>query len=152
MDADLPYYVDVRINGPRNKENYTMASDFEQVRSEVVDAGGIKCFPMQELRDASPYRKLGPGVNAEISASLHQKSLEHSELPLYQHEPVYVYEQGSAPAMLVNAVTGQPSTGGAEAILAAVAPADDEGGAESKLDEVKALVVQLNDVFETVEA
>lgn len=129
-----------------------MPKDFEQIRGEVVAAGGIKCFQMQTLRDASPYKKLGPGVNKEISNALRQKSLEHSELPMYQHEPVYVYEQGSDAARLINSVTGQPSEDGAKAILAAVAPDDKGKGTESRLDDVRALVVQLNDVFELDEA
>src|SRR5687768_7977691 len=116
-----------------------MAKDFEQIRSDVVAAGGIKCFQMRILRDASPYDRLGPGVNQEISNALRQKSLEHSELPLYQHEPVYVYEQGSNAAKLINAVMGQPSEDGAKAILGAVAPHDQTNGAESQLEAVKAL-------------
>lgn len=126
-----------------------MAKDFEQIRREVVEAGGIKCFKMLTLRDASPYKKLGPGVNAEISDALHQKSLEHSELPLYQHEHVYVYEQGSDAARLINSVIGTPSQDGAQAILEAVRLDAKGNAAEAKLEEVRALTVQLQDVFRT---
>ena len=126
--------------------------DFERIRGEVVAAGGIKCFRMQTLRDASPYKKLGPGVNLEISDALHQKSLEHSELPMYQHESVYVYEQGSDAARLINSVMGQPSEEGAKAILGAVAPGNEHKAVEDKLKEVRALVVELNDVFQLNDA
>jgi hypothetical protein len=124
-----------------------MPKDFEQIRREVVEAGGIKWYKMQTLRDASPYKKLGPGVNQEISAALHQKSLDHSELPLYQTETVYVFEQGSDAVRLIHAVAGTPTEDGAKAILKAVTPDANSKSAEVKLDEVKALVVQLEDVF-----
>ena len=128
-----------------------MAKDFEQIRREVVEAGGIKCYKMVTLRDASPYKKLGPGVNGEISAALRQKSLSHSELPLYQHEPVYVYEHGSDAERLILAVTGTASEDGAKAILKAITPEAKGKSAESKLEEIKALMVQLEDVFKADE-
>lgn len=124
-----------------------MADEFERIRGEVVEAGGIKCFKMQVLREASIYKKLGPGVNKELSDLLHQKSLDHSEMPVYQDESVYVYEQGSKAAQLINAILGTPTSSGAEAILKAVTPDRDSNGAEEKLEEVRALAVQLNDVF-----
>ena len=116
-----------------------MAEEFERIRGEVVKSGGIKCFKMQTLREASVYKKLGPGVNKELSAALQQKNLGHTPMPVYQHEPVYVYEQGSQAAQLINAITGTPSEN--------VAPSDKEDGASARLEEVRALAVQLNDVF-----
>jgi len=124
-----------------------MADEFERIRAEVVEAGGIKCFKMQTLREASIYKKLGPGVNRELSDLLHQKSLDHSEMPPYQDEHVYVYEQGSKAAQLVNAIVGTPTSSGADAILKAVTPDQDANAADEKLEEIRALVVQLNDVF-----
>jgi len=124
-----------------------MKDKFEDIRREVVDAGGIKCFKMQTLREASIYKKLGPGVNKELSGLLQQKNLAHSEMPVYQHEPVYVYEQGSPAAQLINAIIGTPSDSGAAAILHAVSPENGNSRAEEKLKEVKALAIQLNDVF-----
>jgi hypothetical protein len=124
-----------------------MADEFERIRTEVVEAGGIKCFKMQRLREASVYKKLGPGVNRELSDLLHQKSLDHSEMPVYQDETVYVYEQGSKAAQLINAILGTPTRGGADAILTAVNPGEGLGEAGEKLEEVRALVVQLSDVF-----
>jgi hypothetical protein len=123
-------------------------SDFEGIRREVADARGIKCFKMQVLRDASPYKKLGPLVNEEISAALDQKGLGHTKpLPLNQHETVYVFEVGSQAARLINAVTGTPSEDGAKAILQAVTPDAQGNEAVRKLDEIKALLVQMEDVF-----
>jgi hypothetical protein len=124
-----------------------MADMFEDIRRQVVESGGIKCFKMQTLREASIYKKLGPGVNKELSDLLHQKSLDHSEMPVYQDEAVYVYEQGSKAAQLINAILGTPTGSGAEAILTAVAPDQGSNGAEQKLEEIRALAVQLNDVF-----
>ena len=124
-----------------------MADAFEEIRTEVVEAGGIKCFKMQTLREASIYKKLGPGVNKELSDLLRQKSLDHSEMPAYQDETVYVYEQGSKAAQLINAVLGTPTPSGADAILKAVAPDQGMNAVDGKLEEVRALVVQLNDVF-----
>jgi predicted lipid-binding transport protein (Tim44 family) len=125
---------------------------FEKIRSEVVAAGGIKCFKMQQLRDASPYKKLGPGVNQEISQALQQKGLGHSELGMYQEENVYVFEQASNAARLINSIIGGASDDGAKAILDAVAPDTQTGAAEAKLADVRALLVQLQDVFNEGEA
>jgi hypothetical protein len=124
-----------------------MADKFEDIRREVVDAGGIKCFKMQTLREASIYKKLGPGVNKELGTLLQQKNLGHTEMPVYQHESVYVYEQGSLAAQLIHAILGTPSDSGAAAILKAVSPAQGGGEMEGKLEEVRALTIQLNDVF-----
>lgn len=124
-----------------------MADKFEDIRREVIEAGGIKCFKMQTLREASIYKKLGPGVNKELSTLLQQKNLGHSEMPVYQHESVYVYEQDSPAAQLIHAIIRTPSDSGAEAILKAVSPESGSHKAERKLAEVKALAVQLNDVF-----
>jgi hypothetical protein len=121
--------------------------DFEQVRSKVVDAGGIECFEMKTLRDASPYKKLGPGVNAEISEALKQKGLGHTDLQSYQEQTVFVYLQGSAAAQLMLAVTGTPSAEGADAIRRYASPDLAGKDAAAKLEEVRDLLVQLNDVF-----
>jgi hypothetical protein len=135
------------------KEAVEMAGEgFEEIRSEVIDAGGIKCFKMQQLREASPYKKLGPGVNLEISQALAQKGLGHTELGMYQEESAYVFEQGSHAARLINSIIGGASDDGAKAILDAVAPDSKTGAAEAKLAEVKALLVQLDDVFQEPEA
>ncbi len=125
---------------------------FEKIRSEVVEAGGIKCFKMLRLREASPYKKLGPGVNEEISTALQQKGLGHTELGMYQEESVYVFEQGSKAADLINSIIGGASDDGAKAILDAVAPDTKKGAAEAKLAEAKALMIQLQDVFDEPEA
>ena len=119
---------------------------YEEIRREVADAGGIKCFQMQRLREASPYGKLGPGVNEEISQALKQKGLGHGELGRYQHETVYVFEEGFEVARLINAVLSGASDDGAQEILKAVAPPA-QSSANQRLAEIKALVVQMQDVF-----
>lgn len=124
-----------------------MEDKFEDIRREVIQAGGIKCFKMQTLREASVYKKLGPGVNKELSGLLQQKNLGHTEMPVYQDESVYVYEQGSPAAQLIHAIIGTPSDSGAAAILKAVSPGNGASEAGRKLEEVKALAIQLNDVF-----
>ncbi len=124
--------------------------DFEDIRRQVVEAGGIMCLRMQMLRDASPYKKLGPGVIEEISEALRQKGLGHGALGLYQEENVYVYEQGSDAARLFLAVTDGVSEDGAEEILKAVAPDAEAGNDKAKLAEIKALLVQMQDVFKDV--
>jgi hypothetical protein len=125
---------------------------FEKIRSEVVAAGGIKCFKMLRLRDASPYKKLGSGVNAEISLALQQKGLGHTDLGMYQDESVYVFEQGSDAARLINSIIKGASDDGAKAILEAVAPDTKAGAAEAKLADARALLIQLQDVFDEPEA
>jgi len=133
--------------------DHIMTSEgFEKIRSEVVESGGIKCFRMQKLRDASPYKKLGPGVNEEISIALQQKGLGHTNLGMYQEESVYVFEQASKAADLINSIIGGASEAGAKAILEAVAPDTKKGAAEAKLAEAKALLIQLQDVFDEPQA
>jgi len=121
---------------------------FEQIRREVVEAGGIKCFEMQDLKEASRYKRLGPGVNEEIEAALKQKALGHGPLGLYQHETVYVFDPGTKAGTLMLAVTGTASENGAEEILKAVAPDTQGHAAQAQLDDLKALLVQMQDVFD----
>jgi hypothetical protein len=124
--------------------------DFEDIRREVVEAGGIKCFRMQTLREASPYKKLGPGVIEEINEALRQKGLGHGDLGQYQEENVYVYEQNSPAARLFLAVTDGVTEDGAQEILKAVAPDAETKSDKAKLTEIKELLVQMQDVFEDV--
>jgi hypothetical protein len=102
---------------------------------------------MQQLREASPYKKLGPGANEEISPALKQKGLGHTELGLYQEEVVYVFEESSDAACLIHSIISGASEDGAKAILDAVAPDTKAGAAEAKLAAAKALQVELEDVF-----
>jgi hypothetical protein len=129
-----------------------MASlDFEGIRRKVVDEGGLKCLKMQTLRDASPYKKLGPGVNEEIHDELDRKGLGHwpNPLPLYQTQYVYVYDKSSGAGMLIGAVTGTATEDGAKEILKTVNANGASNKAEAKLEEVRNLLVQLQDVFRT---
>jgi hypothetical protein len=54
-----------------------------------------------------------------------------------------IFEVGSQAARLINAVTGTPSGDGAKAILQAVMPDVQGKEAVRKLDEIKALLVQM---------
>jgi hypothetical protein len=130
-----------------NREQIMADIGFEDIRRDVVESGGIKCVRMQQLREASPYKKLGPGVNDEISTALKQKGLGHTELGLYQEETVYVFEEGSDAARLINSIISGASEDGAKAILDAVAPDTKAGAAEAKLAAARALLVELEDVF-----
>jgi hypothetical protein len=121
--------------------------DFEDIRRQVIDAGGIKCFPMQVLREASPYKKLGPGVIEELEASLAQRGLCHGQMGRYQEDWVYVYDPNSKAGRLCAAVTDEVSEQGAETILKAVAPDVEAQRDKDTLAEIKALLVQMQDVF-----
>lgn len=124
-----------------------MAKTFEQIRSDVVKAGGIKCFRMETLRDASPYRRLGPGVNAEIHDELDKLGLVHTELPLDAWRTVYVVDGHSDVGGLIRIIQGTPTEDGAATILKAVKPSNGEATAEAMLKDVKAVLVQLQDIF-----
>ncbi len=86
-------------------------------------------------------------MNAEISEALKQKGLGHTELQSYQDQTVYVYLQGTPAAQLMLAVTGTPSDEGVEAIRRYASPDVVGKDAAGRLEEVRALLVQLNDVF-----
>lgn len=124
-----------------------MAKTFEQIRTDVIKAGGIKCFRMEVLRDASPYKRLGPGVNAEIHEELEKKGLVHTELPLDAWRTVYVMDGHSEVGQLLRIIQGTPTEDGAEGILKAVQPGDGATKAETQLKEIKAVLVQLQDIF-----
>jgi hypothetical protein len=139
------------INPLTLKEYLMAAQDYEGIRREVVDAGGLKCYRMQEVRDVSGYRKLGTGVNKEIHDELDKKGLGHSPnpLPYFQTESVYVYDKGSEAGRLMGAITGTPTEGGVREVLKRVNPNGDGESAEAKLEEVRKLLVQLDDIFRT---
>jgi len=120
---------------------------FEKIRAEVVEDGGIKCFRMEVLRDASPYKRLGPGVNAEIHEELDKRGLVHTELPLDAWRTVYVVDGHSEAGTLLRVLQGTPTEDGASTILKAVQPSDGAASAETKLEEVRTLLVQLQDIF-----
>jgi hypothetical protein len=124
-----------------------MTKTFEQIRTDVIKAGGIKCFRMETLRDASPYRRLGPGVNAEIHEELEKKGLVHTELPLDAWRTVYVVDGHSPVGELLRIIQGTPTDDGAASILKSVQPADGASAADAQLKEVKAVLVQLQDIF-----
>ena len=126
-----------------------MANNWENIRQDVLKAGGIKCVKMAQLRDASPYRRLGPGVNDEISTALRQVGIEHwpKALPVSADEAVYVYATADhAVAELIGALANGPSEHGASAILKATRPSN-ENPAAQKLNELRALYVQLGDIL-----
>jgi hypothetical protein len=120
---------------------------FEKIRTEVVEAGGIKCVKMETLRDASPYRRLGPGVNAEIHAELDKRGLVHTELPLDAWRTVYVVDGHSEVGGLMRVLQATPTEDGASTILSAVQPSNGQASAEAKLKDIKAVLIQLQDVF-----
>lgn len=124
--------------------------DFEDIRRQVIEAGGIKCFRMQVLRDASPYKKLGPGVIEEIEEALSQRGLRYGEMSRYQEDPVYVYDPNSKAGRLLAAVTDDVSEEGAAEILKAVAPDVEAKADKARLAEIEALLVQMRDVFADV--
>ena len=124
-----------------------MAKSFEDIRTEVIKTGGIKCFKMEVLKQASPYKRLGPGVNAEIGEELDKKGLVHTELPMSSWETVYVVDGHSPIGELFRTIQGTPTDEGAKTILAASKPTEGVSAAEEQLKEVKAVLVQLQDIF-----
>jgi hypothetical protein len=121
--------------------------DFEEIRSQVLEAGGLKCFRMQVLREASPYKKLGPGVIEEIQEELDRRGLRYGVMGRYQEDAVYVYDPNSDAGQLLAAITDDVSEAGANAILQAVAPDAEAKTASARLEEIRVLLVQMDDVF-----
>lgn len=124
-----------------------MAKSFEDIRTEVIKTGGIKCFKMEVLKQASPYKRLGPGVNAEIGEELAKKGLVHTELPMSSWETVYVVDGHSPIGELFRTIQGTPTDEGAKTIVAVSKPTEGVSAAEEQLKEVKAVLVQLQDIF-----
>jgi hypothetical protein len=61
---------------------------------------------------------------------------------------VYVFDPATKAGTLMLAVTGTASENGAEEILKAVAPDTQGHTAQAQLDDLKALLVQMQDVFD----
>jgi hypothetical protein len=78
---------------------------FDEIKQEVVEAGGVKTFKMERLRDLYGKDKLGKYVREGISNGLAQIGLSHSELPTYAWDEVRIYAQGSPVASLLKAAT-----------------------------------------------
>jgi hypothetical protein len=116
--------------------------------------GGIKDFRMEGLRAASGFKKLGTGVNEHISAGLKQRHLGHypEDLPRYQEQTVYVYDQGSDAAKLIGVLTSPASPNGAATILQAVAPRDEKvREVEAKLGAIRIKLVEAKDSLREME-
>jgi hypothetical protein len=124
-----------------------MVKSFEDIRAEVIKTGGIKCYKMEVLKQASPYKRLGPGVNAEIGEELDKKGLVHTELPMSSWETVYVVDGHSPIGELFRTIQGTPTDEGAKTISAVSKPTEGVSAAEEQLKEVKAVLVQLQDIF-----
>ena len=72
-------------------------NNFDDVRSSVEEHDGILSVTMQELRDAHGVGRLGVHVRNAIRRNLANRGIGHfpNELPVYQHERVRLYIQGS---------------------------------------------------------
>lgn len=93
-------------------------SNFSDLANEVAEAGGLRAYRMDRLRDAYEAGRLGPHVVNGISAKLAQNGLGHlpAELPQYQEGEVRLYVRGSMVGRIIDAVR-QPTPDGDGLIL-----------------------------------
>ncbi len=77
-----------------------------ELRDQVEQNDDVFTTTMEILRDVYGAGKLGVHVRAGISKALASEGLGHypTELPIYQHEAVRVFKQGTAVADLIEAV------------------------------------------------
>jgi hypothetical protein len=71
----------------------------------------------------------------------------HTELPLDAWQTVYVVDGHSEVGGLMRVLQATPTEDGASTILNAVQPSNGQASAEAKLKDIKAVLVQLQDVF-----
>lgn len=81
----------------------TRFRDFQTIRAELDNEGGILSISMGELRDAYQVFRLGVHVRKGIHDTLESKGIGHypAELPVYQDDRVRLYTLGSAFANMV---------------------------------------------------
>lgn len=79
---------------------------FDTIRQEVEANQDIIILSMERLRNAIGARKLGTWVRKDIDKELRGRGLVYypQELPVYQHELVKVYKQGSRVETIINAI------------------------------------------------
>lgn len=72
-------------------------SDWDPIKSQVENAGGVVSVTMETLRNAHGAGKIGVHVKDAISNQLAGMGLGHVPvaLPSYQHEMVRVYKRGT---------------------------------------------------------
>ena len=108
----------------------------QAIKDGVDEAGGVKSFPMWQVRDAYGAGRLGIHVRAGISKALHGLGLGHypGDLPDSQTQFVRLHRLGTPTADLIEAVL-HPGPEGDQRLLAA-----SSGEAEAVLVKVRELV------------
>jgi hypothetical protein len=108
----------------------------EEIREEVMRNGDLLSLPMQVLRDAKGYRKLGVKVIEDLSRTLAGYGIGHfpKTLPSDQYAVVRLFRLGSPAAELIDAVL-TPSTEKDEVIRAAL-----DSDAEEIVRQIRVLV------------
>lgn len=113
--------------------------DWDEISKDVEQAGGLKTFQMETLRNAAGAAKLGANVRAEIKKNLAKRGLGHvpvQNLPSYQHEQVRLYKRGTTVGDLMEAAV-TPGPGNDSKLLEAL------GSEDSKHAEVLAAIREL---------
>ena len=74
-----------------------VASDFQSIRAELDNKGGVLSLSMEQLRDAYDVMRLGVQVRQGIHDKLESMGIGHypKELPVYQDNWVRLYTLGS---------------------------------------------------------
>ena len=80
--------------------------NWDQVKSEVEDHGGVLTVSMEALRDAAGAKKLGIHVRTKITKRLAGSGLGHvpTVLPANQSDQVRLYKKGTHVGDLIDTV------------------------------------------------
>lgn len=116
-----------------------MALEFkkpDEIRKAVEASGDVLTVPMESVRDAFGYDRLGVNVRAMISEKLRGLGLGHypTDLPDRQWVPVRLYKLGSSIADLIDAAL-HPSDDHDDELRKAVT-----GGDTETIKRIKALL------------
>ncbi len=84
-------------------------SNWEELRSTVVEHHGIYRLDMGILREIGGYGRLGINVRQFLSSKLASVGLGHlpAELPSYQDKQVLLYQYGTPAAEVIAAIRGE---------------------------------------------
>jgi len=116
-----------------------MAKNLEEIKAEVVRAGGLRTYPMRDVRDAAGIVKLG-GVNVkQISEDLADLGLAHfpNPLPTNQDGRARLYVKGTPVGKVIDAAVNLSDKN--DTYLRNVA---DNSGSEEIIKRIRALVCE----------
>lgn len=122
------------------KKREPMSETVESLRTEVVEAGGIKCYEIKEVCDLLGFSSFGPYVKKDVERQLAAKGLGFQS----GSKTAYVWELRGEVGALMQALKA-PSPQNMDVISSKL-----EGGAEKELEKVERQYVELKGMVEEI--